>query len=116
MALPAEELRYTFADALTWEEEHFEIIEGEAYMMAPPLRVHQKIGGQLFRQISNYLDGKRCEVYPAPFAVRLFEEAETMDGIQYWSGFTREYVRVSHPSDKELANQICQIIYDAKEL
>ena len=76
MALPAEELRYTFADALTWEEEHFEIIEGEAYMMAPPLRVHQKIGGQLFRQISNYLDGKRCEVYPAPFAVRLFEEAE----------------------------------------
>ena len=77
MALPAEELRYTFADALTWgENERIEIISGQAYMMAPPLRVHQKISGQLFRQISNYLDGKRCEVYPAPFAVRLFEEAE----------------------------------------
>ena len=74
-ALPAEETRYTFADALTWgEDERIEIIDGEAYMMAPPLRVHQKILRALFMQIANFLDGKQCEVYPAPFAVRLFEE------------------------------------------
>ena len=74
-ALPAEETRYTFADALTWgEDERIEIIDGEAYMMAPPLRVHQKILRALFMQIANFLDGKRCEVYPSPFAVRLFEE------------------------------------------
>ena len=76
MALPAEEPRYTFAEALTWEEhEHIELIDGEAYMMAPPLRVHQDVLMALSRQIANYLDGKRCRVYPAPFAVRPFAEA-----------------------------------------
>ena len=77
MALPAQLPYYSFADALTWgENERIELIDGEAYMMAPPLRVHQKISGELFRQISNFLNGKQCEVYPAPFAVRPFETAE----------------------------------------
>lgn len=76
MALPAEELRYTFADALTWgEDRQIEIIDGEAYLMAPPLRIHQEIHAILFNQIYNYLTGKRCKVYSAPFAVRLFEES-----------------------------------------
>ena len=74
MALPAEKARYTFADVLTWEEsERIEIIEGEAVMMAPPTRSHQKVSGEIFRQLANYLEGKKCEVYHAPFAVRLFE-------------------------------------------
>ena len=75
MALPAEELHYSFADALTWEDERFELIDGEVYMMSPPLRVHQEILMSLSRQIANYLDGKQCKVYPAPFAVRLFAQA-----------------------------------------
>ena len=75
MALPAEELRYTFADALTWkEDERIVIVDGEAFMMAPPSRGHQKISGELFGQLREYLKGKKCEVYAAPFAVRLFEE------------------------------------------
>ena len=75
MAAPAKEMRYSFADALAWgENEHIEIIGGEAYMMAPPLRVHQRISGEIFRQIANFLNGKPCEVYAAPFAVRPFEE------------------------------------------
>ena len=75
MALPAEEPRYTFADALTWgEDERIEIIDGEAFMMAPPLRVHQEISTKLVQQLANFLEGKRCKVYHAPFAVRLFEE------------------------------------------
>lgn len=45
-------------------------------MMAPPSRVHQEIVTELTRQIANYLEGKKCKVYPAPFAVRLFEKAE----------------------------------------
>lgn len=74
MALPAEKERYTFADVLTWEEnERIEIINGEAFMMAPPSRLHQEISGALFAQLYNFLEGKRCKVYPAPFAVRLFE-------------------------------------------
>lgn len=75
MALPAESARYTFADCLTWSEnERIEIIDGAAVMMAPPSRVHQEISGALFAQLYNYLDGKPCRVYAAPFAVRLFEQ------------------------------------------
>ncbi|MDE7260655.1 MAG: Uma2 family endonuclease [Oscillospiraceae bacterium] len=75
MALPAENPRYTFADCLTWDEsERIELIYGEAYMMAPPLREHQDIILQFGRQLGDYLEGKRCKVYLAPFGVRLFEE------------------------------------------
>ena len=74
MALPAEKARYTFADCLTWEEnERIEIINGEAVMMAPPSRLHQEISVAITSQLYNFLEGKRCKVYPAPFAVRLFE-------------------------------------------
>ena len=75
MALPAPKMQYTFADCLTWgEHDRIELINGDAYMMAPPTRIHQKVSGEIFRQLANYLDGKACEVYPAPFAVRLFEQ------------------------------------------
>ena len=73
MALPAEKTRYTFADVLSWDEdERIEIIDGEAFMMATPSRIHQEISGELFRQLANFLEGKQCRVYPAPFGVRLF--------------------------------------------
>ncbi|MDE6589595.1 MAG: Uma2 family endonuclease [Oscillospiraceae bacterium] len=83
MALPAEKARYTFADCLTWEEnERIEIIDGEAVMMAPPSRVHQEISGALFAQLYNFLEGKKCRVYAAPFAVRLFErDGETPEDV-----------------------------------
>lgn len=75
MALPAGRARYTLADCLTWDEnELIEIIDGVAFMMATPSRIHQKISGELFRQLANYLEGKKCEVYAAPFGVRLFEQ------------------------------------------
>ncbi len=75
MAMPAENKRYTFADVLTWDEsDRIEIINGEAFMMAPPSRVHQEISGELFGQLRDYLKGKKCKVYHAPFGVRLFEE------------------------------------------
>jgi len=75
MALPAENRRYTFADVLTWDEsDRIEIVDGEAFMMSPPLTDHQRISRELSRQFSNYLAGKKCEVFPAPFGVRLFEE------------------------------------------
>ena len=75
MAIPAEKPRYTFADLLAWDEdERIEIIDGEAFITATPLRVHHEIIRELLLQIGNYLQGKRCRVYPAPFGVRLFEQ------------------------------------------
>ena len=75
MALPAKKEHYTFADILAWEgNERVEIINGEIFLMASPFRVHQEISGELFRQLANLLEGKKCRVYAAPFAVRLFEK------------------------------------------
>lgn len=76
MAFPAEKERYTFADVLAWpDDERAELIDGEVVMMAPaPSRGHQEIGGEVFRQLANYLEGKKCKVYHAPFDVRLFEK------------------------------------------
>ena len=75
MPLSAKQERFTFADCLTWDEdEHIEIINGEAFMMATPSRIHQGICFEIGRQLGNYLEGKQCKVYPAPFGVRLFEQ------------------------------------------
>ena len=75
MALPLKKESYTFADCLTWpENERIELIDGEAGMMSLPSTVHQKISGELFRQLANFLEGKKCEVFSAPFGVRLFEK------------------------------------------
>lgn len=76
MALPAEKDRYTFADVLSWDDgERAELIDGEVFLMAPaPSRAHQEISMELSRQFANYLEGKKCKAYHAPFDVRLFEQ------------------------------------------
>ncbi|MDR1900515.1 MAG: Uma2 family endonuclease [Treponema sp.] len=72
MPLAKEKIAYTYADYLAWDEgERYEIVDGEAYMMAPPSRMHQEISMALSTSINNYLEGKPCKVYAAPFAVRL---------------------------------------------
>ena len=65
--------RHTYGDYLTWtDEDRWEIIEGVSYGMAPaPTTFHQRISGKLFNMIYNYLEGQRCEVFAAPFDVRL---------------------------------------------
>ena len=74
MALPQEKC-YTFADIQAWDEdERIELVYGRLVMMATPLRIHQKVSGELFSQLHEYLKGKKCEVYHPPFAVRPFEE------------------------------------------
>jgi len=56
----------------SWDtDERFELIDGVIYLMSPPNRAHQKICGELYRQLANFLFGKKCEVYIAPFAVYL---------------------------------------------
>ena len=74
MSMPQEN-EYTLADVLKWDESiRAELIEGFPVMMAPPRRIHQGIVSELNRQLANFLKGKKCSVYPAPFAVRLFEK------------------------------------------
>ena len=53
-----------------------ELINGQFYYMSAPSRLHQQILGFLFNQIANYIRTNKgsCEVYPAPFAVKLFAD------------------------------------------
>ena len=53
-----------------------ELIDGKLYMMAPPVRIHQKLVSQFTKVIGSYIDQNHggCEVYPAPFAVFLNED------------------------------------------
>ena len=70
--------RYTYADIEDWpENERWELIDGLSYNMTPPpARVHQRISGELFFRIRNYLQGKTCEVYNAPFGVWFVENEQ----------------------------------------
>ena len=83
MGLPAikgeeGEERFTYGDYLTWpDEERWELIDGVAYDMSPaPSRRHQEIVRELSMQISNYLVNKPCQIYFAPFDIRLPENDE----------------------------------------
>src|SRR5690625_587619 len=83
MAIPNEERKYSYADYLTWDEgEKVELIDGEIYNMSPaPSRQHQQILVELFKAFSSFLEDAECEVYFAPFDVRLFAENKRNDDI-----------------------------------
>ncbi|MDR0641080.1 MAG: Uma2 family endonuclease [Treponema sp.] len=71
---------YTYADVLTWDGgERYELFDGEAALMAPPNRMHQKILMELAAQLHAFSKGTACEVYPAPFGVRLFPREDNSD-------------------------------------
>ncbi len=52
-----------------------ELIDGKIYYMAPPNINHQRLVGNLFNKISNYIQSNNgaCEPFIAPFAVFLNE-------------------------------------------
>lgn len=72
MPMPQENKKYTYADYLTWpEEERWEIIDGTPHMQAAPTWQHQAVSSELSRQFANYLHGKPCQLFAAPFDLRL---------------------------------------------
>lgn len=64
---------YTYADYLKWQfDEAVELIRGKIYRMSPaPKRRHQRISMQLTGQLTSFFAQRSCEVYSAPFDVRL---------------------------------------------
>jgi len=77
--------RYTYADYLTWvDDKRRELINGFVNLMTPaPARLHQKVSGYIFNKLYNYLSDKKCEVYSAPFDVRLHKNGEKTDDKIY---------------------------------
>jgi len=56
-----------------------ELIDGEVYDTSAPTRSHQRILGELYAAIFNYIkkNNGACEVNPAPFAVYLDDDSYT---------------------------------------
>lgn len=76
MPLPQEK-SYTYADILAWDDgQRYELYGGQVVALASPSNIHQLISFEIGRQLGNFLVGKTCKVYPAPFDVRLFDTAE----------------------------------------
>ncbi len=64
---------YTYADYLLWQfKERVELIKGKIFKMSPaPNLRHQRISVRIFTNIYSFLSGKSCEIFIAPFDVRL---------------------------------------------
>lgn len=64
---------YTYADYLLWQfEERVELIRGKLFKMSPaPNTQHQRISRVLAYRLSAFFINQRCEMFSAPFDVRL---------------------------------------------
>jgi Uma2 family endonuclease len=65
---------YSYADYLLWQfEERVELIKGKIMAMTAPNLKHQRYSGRLSLFIANYLYKKPCELFIAPFDVKLYD-------------------------------------------
>ncbi len=77
---------YTYADYLKWKfEERLELFRGKIFKMSPaPNRYHQEISGNLYFNLAKVLKKGFCNLYAAPFDVRLVKakaEDETVTTV-----------------------------------
>ena len=74
---------YSYTDYLSWQlDEMVELIRGRVFKQAAaPRLIHQRISGKIFHQIYTFLQGKNCEVFTAPFDVRLPVSSKDLDKI-----------------------------------
>ncbi|ANE56934.1 Uma2 family endonuclease [Methylomonas sp. DH-1] len=71
---------YSYADYLTWQlEESVELIKGKIMAMSPaPNRKHQSVSGNLFLHLGNHFKRKSCQVFVAPFDVKLYDRRKSL--------------------------------------
>ncbi|WP_236980634.1 Uma2 family endonuclease [Membranihabitans maritimus] len=64
---------YSYRDYLSWTfEERLEIIKGKIFRMSPaPYTSHQRVSQKLNFRLMLFLQNHKCEVFTAPFDVRL---------------------------------------------
>jgi Uma2 family endonuclease len=66
---------YSYADYLTWQlNEAVELIKGRIQLMSPAPNVkHQQLSIYLSSRLFYYFENKDCQVFSAPFDVRLYD-------------------------------------------
>ncbi|HEB62430.1 MAG TPA: Uma2 family endonuclease [Bacteroidetes bacterium] len=65
--------KYNYSDYLTWQfKERVELLKGYIFKMSPAPNVrHQRISGDIYFELRKFLVDKPCQVFSAPFDVRL---------------------------------------------
>ncbi|EIC27944.1 MULTISPECIES: Uma2 family endonuclease [Methylomicrobium] len=71
---------YSYADYLTWQlDETIELIKGKIMLMSPAPNVgHQRVSIRLAALLYNFFKGKKCQVFAAPFDVRLYDRKKSV--------------------------------------
>ncbi len=74
---------YTYADYLLWKfEERIELIKGKIFKMSPaPSTKHQRILGDLHLVLAPYFKRQKCQIFLAPFDVRLPKKGKNNEQI-----------------------------------
>jgi Uma2 family endonuclease len=67
---------YTYTDYLNWRfADMVELIRGKLFILSPaPLARHQLISGNLFGELYSHFKQEHCQIYAAPFDVRLVQK------------------------------------------
>lgn len=75
---------YSYADYLRWQfEDRVELIKGKLFKMSAPNRMHQVASRNILLEMGAYLKGQKCQVYCAPFDVRLPKKLDEIDEMIY---------------------------------
>ena len=75
------EERFSYGNYRGWpDDERWELIDGEAWMMASPSEWHQMLLGRIYGELHNYLKGKPCWALPAPFDVLIPKDEDPEEG------------------------------------
>ena len=70
---------YSYADYLTWQiEDRIELLKGYVRQIAGANTVHQRVSMKLCSRFENYFEGKKCEVFSAPYDIRLFDRKKSI--------------------------------------
>ena len=74
------EKSYNYADYLTWQlSEMVELLKGKISQIAPAPNVsHQRVSIRLSGNLYDYFKHKKCEVFAAPFDVRLYDRKKSI--------------------------------------
>jgi Uma2 family endonuclease len=68
---------YSYADYLSWQfSERIELLQGYIRQMAAPNRRHQRVSLNLTLILGNYLRKSKCNLYEAPFDVKLVKNPQ----------------------------------------
>ncbi|NOT84002.1 MAG: Uma2 family endonuclease [Methylococcaceae bacterium] len=75
---------YTYADYLTWQfDEALELIKGKIMLMSLAPNVnHQRISAHLTGILSQFFKQKDCQLFAAPFNVRLYDKNKSQQANQ----------------------------------